>query len=421
MKVQSILIRGMECLTLGFLAGCSAGAAPAAGTEIPPPPTSPVVPSSTPTAKPAPEPAVRSIAAGMGFTLALTDAGAVKCWGSGSVCDGGTVNKSVPVDRPGLGGGVRAIAAGGGHACALTEGGGVKCWGLNNFGQLGDDTRANSSAPVDVVGLSSGVAAISAGGSHTCALMETGGVQCWGENGFGQLGDGTLDIRRTPVDVLGLTGGVRAIAAGGTHTCAVLDGGGVKCWGFNGNGQLGNPGTSVSDRYQPVPADVQGLSEPAVEAAAGFAVTCIRTERGGVQCWGQRGNGQLGDGLAPEAQKAFSSLPVDALGLTEGAAAIAVGGGTSCALTAGGAVLCWGTQTGAEDPAARDSSFAPIPVSGLSGVAALAAGDMHVCVLTAAGTVKCWGVNSNGQLGDGTTENRAVPVDVVGLMAGPAA
>jgi alpha-tubulin suppressor-like RCC1 family protein len=418
MKAHKHAVCVWAVLALAFTAGCSAIGTPAGGSGNLPVPTAPVLPSPTPPAEPTPEPlpAIRSIAAGQGFTLALTDAGAVKCWGLGYACDGSTVNKTAPVDKPELTAGVAAVTAGGGHACALMDSGGVKCWGANGSGQLGDGTRDNRSAPVDVAGLTSGVVAVSAGGSHACALTAEGGVKCWGDNGFGQLGNGTMDLSRTPVDVLGLSGGVRAIAAGGTHTCAVLEGGGVKCWGFNANGQLGNPETTGAGRYQPVPTDVQGLTEPAVDVAAGYAATCVRTERGGVKCWGQRGNGQLGDGLVPEGQKQLSFVPVDALGLAEGVVSVAVGAVTSCALTDAGAVFCWGTQTGAEDPQARSQSFAPVPVSGLSsGVTAVSTGGMYVCVLTGTGGVRCWGFNQFGQLGDGTTETRDLPVDVIGL------
>ncbi len=131
---------------------------------------------------------------------------------------------------------IAAIAAGASHTCALTTGGGVKCWGNNASGQLGDGTTTGRSTPVDVVWLSNGVAAIAAGESHTCALTAGGGVKCWGSNGFGQLGDGTTTNRTTPVDVFGLGSGVTAIAAGYYHTCALTTGGGVKCWGYNENG-----------------------------------------------------------------------------------------------------------------------------------------------------------------------------------------
>jgi alpha-tubulin suppressor-like RCC1 family protein len=113
---------------------------------------------------------------------------------------------------------VAAISAGGNHTCAITDGGAVKCWGYNGQGQLGDGTIVNSSTPEGVSGLSSGVAAISAGANHTCSVTTAGGVKCWGANYAGQLGDGTATNRSRPVDVSGLTSDVVAISAGGQHT-----------------------------------------------------------------------------------------------------------------------------------------------------------------------------------------------------------
>jgi alpha-tubulin suppressor-like RCC1 family protein len=424
MKANGLFFGIVECLCLGLLAGCAATAEPPVNTEFPiPPPLQQPTPTPYLPAEPTPEstaaipPSILSIAAGWGFTLALTDTGAVKCWGSGYLCDGSTVNKSEPVDKPELTGGVAAISSGGMHACALMQGGAVKCWGQNNFGQLGNDTRTNSSAPVDVVGLSTRVIAVAAGGSHTCALMESGGVKCWGENGSGQLGDGTYNLSRTPVDVVGLSAGVVVISAGGSHTCAVTANGGVKCWGWNGSGELGNPNTiEQADRYHPFPADVEGLTEAVVDVTAGESNTCVRTERGAVKCWGQRGNGQLGDGVPPEGEKQFSSIPVDVLGLSEGTAAIAVGLGTSCAVNGTGAVFCWGVRNGIHDPEAQGVDFSPVPIEELTGgVIAVTIGESHVCILTVAGTVNCWGANAVGQLGDGTTNDSAVPVEIIGL------
>jgi hypothetical protein len=153
-----------------------------------------------------------------------------------------------PVDVFGLSG-VTAIAAGAAHNCALTSTGGVKCWGLNDNGQLGDGTTANRSTPVDVVGLSA-VTAIVAGTAHNCALTSSGSAKCWGLDDNGQLGDGTTVNRLTPVDVVGLSGGVTAIAAGSFHSCALTSAGGVKCWGGNSSGELGD-GTRTN-RMQPV-------------------------------------------------------------------------------------------------------------------------------------------------------------------------
>ena len=144
------------------------------------------------------------------------------------------------------------------HSCALLSSGAVKCWGNNSSGQLGDGTMPTPrTTPVDVSGLSSGVTAITAGYLHTCALLSTGAVKCWGQNGYGQIGDGTTTTpRTTPVDVSGLSSGVIAISAGYYHSCALLSSGAVKCWGYNPYGQIGD-GTTTTPRTTPV--DVLGI------------------------------------------------------------------------------------------------------------------------------------------------------------------
>ncbi len=124
----------------------------------------------------------------------------------------------------------------------------VKCWGSNDQGQLGDNSIAQRLTPVDVVGLAGGVAAVATGASHSCALTTAGGVKCWGDNTYGQLGDNTQTQRLTPVNVSGLASGVKAIAAGDNHTCALTNAGGVKCWGQNSTGQIGD-GTFNNVRY----------------------------------------------------------------------------------------------------------------------------------------------------------------------------
>ena len=131
------------------------------------------------------------------------------------------------------------VSAGSTHTCVLTAAGGVMCWGYNGFGELGDGTGYNSLVPVDVVGLAA-VATVTAGAEHNCVLTSADGVACWGWNLYGQVGDGGSADRLSPVEVVGLGSGMAAVAAGGYHACAVTAAGGVKCWGDNSGGQIGN-------------------------------------------------------------------------------------------------------------------------------------------------------------------------------------
>jgi alpha-tubulin suppressor-like RCC1 family protein len=361
----------------------------------------------TPAAQAAP-PTIAAMAAGFGHTCALTTAGAVLCWGanqSGELGDSGQTDRPIPAAVSRLSSGVTAIAAGQHHSCALTTGGGVLCWGANSVGQLGDGTIGNRSTPVAVIGLSSGVTAIAAGNFHTCALTAGGSVLCWGFNSFGQLGDGTTTIRTTPVPVSDLSSGATAIAAGQFHTCAAMATGGVRCWGDNSASQLGD-GTTTQ-RLTPVA--VSGLSSGVTAIALGFYHTCALTAAGGVLCWGDNGNGELGDGTTTP-----SATPVAVSGLSSGVATIAAGYTDACALTAAGGVLCWGFNfNGQLGDGTTTQQTSPVAVSGLdSGVTAIAAGGGHTCALTTGGAPQCWGNNAFGQLGDGTTTQRLTPVAV---------
>ncbi len=358
---------------------------------------------------------VSSISAAGGHTCALTSRGGVKCWGGnwfGELGDGTNTNSNTPVDVFGLTSGVSVISAGLNHICALTTSGGVKCWGDNGSGELGDGTNTDRNMPADVSGLTRGVSAIDAGYDQTCALTTSGGVKCWGDNEYGQLGDGTNTDRNTPVDVSNLTSGVSAIDVGGYHTCALTPSGGVKCWGSNWWGQLGD-GTNT-DRNTPV--DVNGLTSGVSFVSVGDGHTCAMITNGGAKCWGANYNGALGDGTNTDRY-----TPVDILGLTSGVSALSTGGSHTCALTSSGGAKCWGGNGWGElGDGTNTSRNRPAAVNGLtSGVSAISAGNSHTCALTTSGGAKCWGYNHDGQVGDGTNTDKNMPVDVFGLLAVP--
>jgi alpha-tubulin suppressor-like RCC1 family protein len=238
--------------------------------------------------------AVASIAAGANHTCAALTTGAVRCWGSN---EGGQIGDPSLTDvralTPRAVGGlsdVVSIAAGEFHTCTLSEDGSVRCWGDNRRGQLGDGTRTFRPSPVLVS--VTGVSAITAGYYHTCALLSTGAVRCWGENTTGQVGDGTTTDRPNPVMPAGLDRDVAAIDAGGLHTCALLTSGAALCWGDNRSGQLGD-GTSA---IRTAPTTVSGLSRGVAQISGGDSHSCALLAAGSVRCWGANRDGQLGDG-----------------------------------------------------------------------------------------------------------------------------
>ena len=348
----------------------------------------------------------------------MTTGGGAKCWGSngsGQLGDGTGTNRVTPVAVVGLTSGVSAISAGGYHTCAVTTGGAAKCWGSNAQDQIGDGTRSNGSvSPVSVVGLGSGVAAVSAGGYHTCALMTDGKGNCWGNNSRGELGNGWTPSRVTPGNVLNLSIGVLGVSAGRAHTCALTTGGGTKCWGYNYSGQLGD-GTQ-NDRSAAV--DVSGLTSGVVEITVALEHSCVLTTGGGAKCWGSNSSGQLGDGTT-----AGRLTPVSVTGLASGVTAISADGFHTCALTTSGGAKCWGYNSyGQLGDGTVTNRPAPVDVVGLSsGVSAVSTGLAHACALMTGGGVKCWGDNGSGQLGDGTGTSRMTPVAVVGLTSGVSA
>ena len=283
---------------------------------------------------------ITAITSGSSRGCAVTSSGGVKCWGQniyGGVGNGNTLDQFSPISVSGLTSGVVAVNGGTAyHTCALLSNGSIKCWGFNGYGQLGDGTTTDRYTPVTVSNPPTGVVAIGAGSSHTCTLNSSGGVQCWGGNYSGQLGDGTTVQRTSPVQVSGLSSGVKQLAVGADHTCVLTTGNGVKCWGYNSEGELGD--SSNTNRTAPV--DVTGLTSGVASIGSGSYHTCAVLESGAVKCWGYNGSGRLGDGTTTTRNN-----PVSVSGLTSGIASVTGGDAHSCAVTSTNSVKCWGDNS----------------------------------------------------------------------------
>lgn len=353
-----------------------------------------------------------SVLAGVNTTCALLSSGSVKCYGGnekGEIGNNGTSDMyTTPQNVSGLSSGVTAISVGAFFNCALLNSDSVQCWGRNQFSQLGAVTTGEvSKVPLTVSGLGSGVTAISSGTSHTCALFITGAVKCWGFNQSGQLGDGTTTTRLNPVTVSGLSSGVTAISAGADHTCALLSTGALKCWGQNSRGALGD-GT-LSQRNTPV--NVSGLSSGVTAVSSGGRYTCAILTTGALKCWGLNDNGVLGDGTSVD-----KSAPVDVSGLSSGVNSVSAGAKATCAILIDGTAKCWGNnQYGQLGNGTTTSTLIPVTASALgSDISSISTGRReHTVAILSTGTFVGVGFNFFGALGNGSgLESNANPTAV---------
>lgn len=314
------------------------------------------------------------------------------------------------------------IVSGGSHSCMIRPDKTAVCWGDNRYGQLGDGTTVDSTTPVEVRHLSY-VVGLAAGQDHACAVMATGQVKCWGDNTMWQLGVRSPD--RATIPVLTGVGPATRVAAGRTHSCAVLIQGEVTCWGDNRTSQTGLHRGSVAKPTLPVM--VPGVAH-AIAVAAGDEHTCAVQQDGQVLCWGDNHAGQLGQGDVEH--DTFQPRPVPLVGK---ALSVAAGREHTCVLLEDRTVQCWGHGIEGElgDGLSRDSLTpvrvkAPEPAGGtapLEQVTAITAGDQHTCALVEGGSVYCWGSNAFGQLG--RVEGKTAPkpaftglTDVVAVAAG---
>ena len=300
----------------------------------------------------------------------------------------------------------QSVSAGGSHTCALMQNEMIRCWGNNSSGQLGIGSTSSSNLSVKNVNLA-GVRQVVAGGDYTCALTLNGLVYCWGSNLYGQIGDGTTTNRSSPTPVSGLQGVVQ-IAVGGWHSCALLSSGQVRCWGRNDFSQAS--GGTASTTPVTTPTVVPGIIAKSI--SAGGYHTCAVLTSGAANCWGQGTNYQLGNAARPT-----SSAPVSVN--VSGITSIDLGGSYSCSISKG-SVKCWGfNNSGQVGIGTTATVTAPSSVDGNFLQLSLGLGRT-TCGINTSMTASCWGANSKGQIGDGTTADSLKPTQVQ-LLAGSVA
>jgi alpha-tubulin suppressor-like RCC1 family protein len=416
--------------------------------SVPPPP-------ADKTCEPESDVVLRSIALAPSYACAITEVGAVLCWGANDyrLGAGDRIDRTEPKQVP-LPGAALQLALAGNHGCALLEDGAVNCWGANGDGQLGiGGFVPSTSGPVPVTGLGAAVA-VSAGQDTSCALLGDGTVWCWGHNSDRQLGDGTTTPSPVPLQIpglvdvvdvsVGIDGTVCARTAAkelfcwgendegelglgftssneGTpqqvsslsevtdiavqqHVCAVTGQGEAYCWGRNWYGELGTSnGSSPSPRLVPIAVRL-------VAVAPGYVHTCGLAEDGSVWCWGSNLYGQLGTGSS-----ATTAIPAQVQGLPGPAVQLVSGGNTTCALTEAGRAYCWGSDAAGQVRLSSTLAFpTPALVAGLPPITQISAGGgRHSCALAADGAAWCWGNNESGQLGNATQITASEPVQVL--------
>ena len=370
---------------------------------------------------------VGRIAAGDAHTCAIASNDVVWCWGDNTYGQlGSSAHASIPngyalspVQAAALPGGrvARRITSGNRHVCVLADDGTVWCWGENGFGQVGDSSLSNQPDPVQVT-LGGAATLVAAGGNTTCAVLTNNSVYCWGRNNRGQLGKGSASTfaQATPTVVTSIPSQliVSSLDVGALHTCATSTAGDTWCWGAFDNGRLGTNGSSDVFTPQRISTLSSGMS---ADVAAGFDHTCAVVGTA-AWCFGRNNNGQLG----VDPSVTTEGFSPSAIQLSANARSVHVGTGFSCVVLVTNAVECFGVNDNGQlgDTTMNSPRYTSAGVSGLSAnIVDVAIGASHTCAVTNAGAVKCWGLNSLGQLGDSTQTRRLAAVTVASLTVSP--
>ena len=344
-----------------------------------------------------------TLSIGNGHFCAILDDSSVNCWGDnseGQLGDGTTADRQTmtPVNF-GIGRTAVSISSGNSHTCAILDDASLKCWGSNSQGQLGDGSVVDSSIPLDIDLGSDVPITISAGSYHTCVVLATANLKCWGDNSDGQLGDGTVNSIYTPSYVDLGSDLVLAISTGGSHTCAITNTPDLKCWGDNSHGQLGD--SSTSDRYTPT---MVALSTTPVAVSTGDMHTCTILSDTTLSCWGDNSQGQLGDGTNVNSNSPISNI-------VSGVSSVSLGNSHSCVLDTTNILKCWGDNTFSQLGDGTDSSQnTPLAISFTGGKfpISVSSGGHYTCSSTSNDMLRCWGLGDIQSLDIGLS-----PTDVI--------
>jgi hypothetical protein len=346
-----------------------------------------------------------AIAVGWSTSCALIEGGTVECWGygeDGELGNGAFADSVAPVTVPGVRDAV-ALGTGGYARCARLRGGDVVCWGDNAYGEIQRPPTPGRGAISMPLALPQWKSAKEIHGTwqQTCALLADASVACTGTSPAGTRG-----ASWTIPSVVGST----AIALWTAGGCALAPDATVWCWGDDDEGQLGNDTASLD--YTSTAVRVSNLVGVTAIASGDSGFTCALLADGTVSCWGADSTGQLGSGpymCTGGNGGSCSHVPVAVSGLHD-VTAIAAGASFACAVLAAGGVACWGDNGNGElGNGTTDTVFSPVAVPGLAGVTAISASGFHACALLQGGTVACWGQDSYGELGVPAPQTCAAP------------